>query len=50
MLALGQQSHVSLVFGPSSLSTRHVSEEALLELGPAGPVILVSGYLGHSPG
>ena len=50
MLALGQESHVSLVFGPSSLSTRHVSEEALLELDSAGPVILVPGYLSHLPG
>ena len=33
-----------------SPGARHVSEEALLELGPAGPVILVSGYLNHSPG
>lgn len=50
VLALGQESHVSLVFGPSSLSTRHVSEEALLELDSAGPVILVPGYLSHLPG
>lgn len=50
VLALGQESHVSLVFGPSSLSTRHVSQEALLELDSAGPVILVPGYLSHLPG
>ena len=46
---MSQQSHTSLVFGPSSLSTRHVSEEVLLEVDYAGPAILVPGCLSHLP-
>ena len=34
---------------PNQVS-RHVSEETLLELDSAGPVILVPGYLSHLPG